>query len=247
MKTSNKLLLGFVGVLFAGMLTCNFILKAEYERIKNEKIVSKEYRTLSKDSFKYIKVDGTNQLFTTTDDDSEVLVEYATTYEITSLQDISSFAKIRFIGDTLLVNFEAIPDSLRTYDNQRLIIRCPSVSFIELKNVNKGYLSDFKLSDLTIHLKGTSYLGVLNNRIDKMILQEYNDSSCEINMTNGAEFKKDTAKKYINHLKLTLKDRSSFNADDIPFTTIDPIVDDSANISLSGASLRPLLKRSVQQ
>ncbi|MDJ1503190.1 hypothetical protein [Xanthocytophaga agilis] len=240
MKTSNKLLLGFIGVLFAGMLTSNFILKAKYDKIKSEKIEADEYRTLSKEAFKYLKVDGTDANF-----DSRISVEFAPDYEISSFQDISEFAKINFKGDTLLVKFEKIPDSLNIHDGRRLIIRCPSMYSFELQNID-GSMNKFKVSDLIVKLKGSSSLNVLENQIDNLIIEESDSSSCDLNMDYQEE-EKGATQSYINHLKLTLKDRSSFKADDIPFKTIDPIVGDSADISLSGASLRPLLKKNVQQ
>ncbi|MDJ1469885.1 hypothetical protein QNI19_15745 [Cytophagaceae bacterium DM2B3-1] len=241
MKTSNKLLLGFVGVLFAGMLTCNFILKAEYERIKTEKIATDEFRTLSKNPFKYIRVDGRNAAI-----ESRVSIEFATNYEISSLQEIEKFAKIRFNGDTLLVNFEKIPDSVEV-DGGKLFIKCPSLQLVDLQGMD-GYVSGFKLTNLAVILKGSGEFRIFSSQIDNLTIEESDNSSCDLNSDLHSQIEdNNVTQSYINHLKLTLKDKSSFNADDIPFKTIDPIVGDSANISLSGASLRPLLKRNVQQ
>lgn len=242
MKTSNKLLLGFVGVLFAGMITCNFILKGEYEKQKNEMIETDEYRTLSKEPFKYIKVFSSQKRNYNT----EVSIQQAANYEISSLEEFSKFAKVRFVGDTLLVNFEVIPDSLDLDKPKRITIKCPSVSFIELKDV-QAYINEFKLLDLKIELKGSTDLNFYNARIANLIVNEYAYTHCKIvNSTNNEESEEAVNQNHIDHLKLMLNDKSSFEAKNVPFKTLDPVVGDSANLSLSGASLRPLLKNSTR-
>ncbi len=235
MRTSNILLVSFVGVAFVVMAVCNFVMKVDFEAKKNAKIEVHEYKPLHTTRFNHLKIIGEIH------SSDYISIDSAAQFDISVLSEINDYVKFKFIGDTASIEFLPIPDSLHLERDNRIRIKCSSLKSITIANV---YMNVYSLQseNLAIKLSGDATLRMHKGKF-KNVSVVTKDSS-EVILEAGTDETEHWRTNIISHIKLKLLNKSKFTATDVPFKSVESYIGDSVYVTFSGRSLDAFLKPS---
>jgi len=245
MKTSYRLLIIAVLILFGTMTVYDFALKAEYEKgtYRNE---HETYTGLTYKNFDQIEINPA--------DNTNVDIIYSPTFNVSVNNSVKDYLEIRQVGSKLIVDLDMKKQGFPT-SGKSLIITCPLIKVVETNAVyrfkgqeivtdklpsgtyfnGRVFIKGFKQDSLTLIMKNFSSIYLQNNKVRYVAASigagKSGESSLYINKSNQ-----------INSVDIDLQNKSKLNLNDLTIDRSHFKIADSAHVYLSGASLK-LLER----
>ncbi|WP_337042003.1 hypothetical protein [Emticicia sp. 17c] len=229
MKTSNKLLLGFLATIIGIMVFIAFQLKAEYKKINlNDKY--RNYDRIALSSVKFLAIEGpvNNEDYGDADDFS---IKCIVANEKALLLPKNDFFRkhISYVyrGDTLLIH-STLP---YPYDLDIFLLGVfPQVIKANCARIN---IDSLKLTDMQLNLEQRAMVSISQTQLSQIIAKLSGKAQLSIN--------KNTA---VNDLSLTLQQQSELNLGLVKLAKVSLQMSDSAKITATKANLF-LLQKSV--
>jgi hypothetical protein len=245
MKTSNILLI-IAGIVLFGTLTAyDFALKAEYNK-GTYKNAFRNYSKLSYKDFDKIEINPASNII--------VNIIYSDTFDVSVENYVKDYLNIKQEGSKLIVDFNS-KELQHVSFGQPLIIKCPlikevAINTIFTSNGKQVTISDaprnysenigvsirgFKQDSILLVMNNASVMSLKNNKFNyvKAILGSGStgESSLNINKSNQ-----------INFADINLENKSKLSLSDIIIEHPNFKISDSAQVNLSGSSLKLLRK-----
>ena len=241
MKTSNRLLLLLGIIIVSSLIFYNFGLRAEY--IKGE-YKSRFYQMTNK------KIEG----FTSIENNASnlyVRIEQGDKFAVWYKNDVKNKIKFSKKNNTLIIDFKKENNEDDYFREENLIIICPRLeNLIAKKLYAGGNIKDKKSAkyyipegEITVYGFNQEKFNLLVNSFTKVNLEgnKYNNLTAEVgddkssigtlNIKNNNE---------INNLAVEVKGKSILNLKNPLIKTAQFQLSDSANINLSGRTLKLL-------
>jgi hypothetical protein len=240
MKNSYKLLLIAVLLLVGTLTAFDLALKTEYEK-GTYKNVRRDYSKLEYKNFDVIEINAANKL--------GVEIQYSDTFNIGVRDRVKEFLKIKQIGSHLIIDCN-MRDSRGYLGEKSIIIQCPELKGLRTdavfyvngkpiitKDISNTtvFVTGFKQDNLKLNMNNATFVKLFDNQIKHLSADLGKDISSQsdlvIDQSNdiaAADFN------IQNKSRLTL---TNVKADNFNYT-----ISDSAQIRLSGASLKLLKK-----
>jgi hypothetical protein len=241
MKTSNKLLLLLGIIIVSSLIFYNFGLRAEY--IKGE-YKSRFYQMTNK------KIEG----FTSIENNASnlyVRIEQGDKFAVWFKNDVKNKIKFSKKNNTLIIDFKKENDEDDYFREENLIIICPRLeNLISKKLYSDGNIKDKKSAKYYIPEGDITVYGFNQDKFNLLV-----NSLTEVNL-EGNKFKNLTAKvgddkssigtlniknnNEINNLGVDVKGKSILNLKNPLIKIAQLQLSDSANVNLSGRTLKLL-------
>ncbi|MCF6406581.1 hypothetical protein L3C95_27030 [Chitinophaga filiformis] len=216
MKTSNKLLLSFVGLIVLLMLLSDTVMWANYKRGKSgdglltdDNNNSKEHK-IAVNAFKVLKIEGTSSDRLTVDSDEK--------YQISFWGEKDQRFDYRTQNDTMFIKLK---------DGEHFTLQCPALQTVILSEGTGISVREFKLPSLNI-LAGKSC------RIE---LIDMNVNVLDVTGGEENEFIAMGNKSLVDSIHLQLGKSSVLKSYEVPYGRVSMAVDSLRELELRGESL----------
>ncbi len=215
MKTSNKLLLSFVGLIVLLMLLADTVMWANYKRGKSgdgDLGADGNYtrtKTIPVSAFKVLKIEG--------DGDRKQDVLRKEKYEISFLGDSTQFV-YSVQNDTMFIKLRG---------GGQFMLGCPEVKTVILSDGGGVSLQNFDVHEMNISADRSSYIELINLKANVL------------NVKGGEETEYFAMGEYskIDSIHLQLGKYSTLRSYDVPYEHVSMDVDNLENLELRGKSL----------
>jgi len=240
MKTSIKLLVIAIVILFGTTAAYDFALKEEYEKGLYKDPMNSFTRVEYKD-FDEIVINAANRL------GAEII--HSDTFDVRVDNYAKSYVKFRQEGSRLIVDLDL--SSKRFFGKRMLVIKCPAIKFVKTDAVysfkgkdtvavnNLGdygggkttTIIGFKQDSLNLSINHASIVNLRGNKLEYLIadlgIAKSSQSGLGVDKTNK-----------INYADLNIQNSSKLDLNDISFNRLVYKISDSAQVNLSGVSLK---------
>lgn len=240
MKNSIKLLVISMLILFGTTVAYDFELKKEYEKGFYKDPMHRFSRIEYKD-FNEIAINAANRLGTE--------ITYSDTFDVRVDNYAKPFVKFRQDGSRLIIDLDL--NSKRFFDQKVLVIRCPVLKFVKTDALysfrgkdtvatnNLGdygggkitTISGFNQDSLKLFSTNASVINLRANQLKYLTADIGNGKSSQSGLGVDRTNK-------INYADFNIQNRSRLDLNDINFNHLKYTVSDSAQIKLSGVSLK---------
>ncbi|PWV48148.1 hypothetical protein [Chitinophaga sp. S165] len=215
MKTSNKLLLSFVGLIVLLMLLADTVMWANYKRGKSGDgdLGADEHFTRTKtipiNAFKVLKIEGDGQ--------RKQDVIRREKYEISFLGDSTQFV-YAVQNDTMFIKLRG---------EGQFVLGCPEVKTVILSGGSGVSLQNFDVHEMNISADNSSYIELISLKANVL------------NVKGGEETEYFAMGEYsqIDSIHLQLGKSSSLKSFDVPYGHVSMDVDNLQELELRGKSL----------
>jgi hypothetical protein len=240
MKSSYKLLILAVLLLFGSLTAYDFALKTEYEK-GTYKDAFRNFSKLEYKNFDIIEINAANKV--------GVEIQYNKTFDVKISDRTKNYLKIKQVGSHLIVDLN-INDS-RTYLGERvLIIQCPELRELKTdaiflmngkpvitKDISNTtvFVNGFKQDSLKLTMNNASFIKLINDQIKYLSANLAKDPLSESDLTIDQS-------NLISSADINVENKGKLTLKNVIVDNFHTTISDSAQVRLSGASLRLLKK-----